>query len=607
MGNHTNPSLARKRLSTLAVTTTLAAVGVGVIGTGVANAATPAGVGHTQVNPALDTAAALNSVKVTGADGLTVTADIAGTQIAEAITDYTNVHVTIDWNEDHVDPQAIDVHPNSGDAGKPASNSVAHTFKAPGTYHVTVKVDDGSGGAAKTATKDVTVFAAPTLVAAVSTKTPAPGSPVVVNLTGSSVDKSAAGATTTIKWGDTASDSVLTGDPSKILTTDAKLSHTYAAGNYTLSVQLNDGLGNANSKTDAQTFAITVGANGKIVVNRASGSDHYATGDRYTTGLVIAQRAWADNGKAATDTAHRQQAKAVVLATGVAFPDALAGGPLAKKVGGPLLLTDGGAATTNPDVLKEIQRVLPPTSATVPAASSTVYILGGEKAISTGIENELTAKGYTVKRLAGADRYETALKIAKDGMGDPSRLILARGDEGTNHNGFADALAAGPYAANVFGGAVVLSNGSTMDPATKAYVTSKLHVGAKNVGVVGGPAVAAIKTIPGSADLYSASFGNDRYETAAMLADKFPHNVTVGVATGLQFPDALTGGAYMASIGGPLLLSDPTALSDATAKKLGLIYTTTPEVDIFGGEKAVTPAVANAIATLVKVATIGKF
>ena len=75
---------------------------------------------------------------------------------------------------------------------------------------------------------------------------------------------------------------------------------------------------------------------------------------------------------------------------------------------------------------------------------------------------------------------------------------------------------------------------------------------------------------------------------ASQPAKKAP----IGVATGLLYPDALTGGAYMATINGPLLLTDPKALSDATASALDERPAKTTGVDIFGGIMAVTQAVA---------------
>jgi hypothetical protein len=607
MGIQNKPSLTRKRLSTLAVTTTLAAVGVGVIGTGAANAATTSGIAHSQTDLAASTTTLDFTVAPgTGADSLTATVNITGA--FDTNTASGNGKVSVDWGDSN--STDVDVKTDLS----LANSSLTHKYTEAKEYTVTLKVDDGIAAPTtlnKTHKVTVTtpVVAGPKLVADVSTKSPAVNSPVVVKLAGSSVDPATKDlAKTTIKWGDSSADTVLTGDPAAILATDAKLSHAYkVAGTYTLTVSLVDGKGVAVSPPFTAT--INVG----VTVNRASGDD------RYKTGLLISQHQWADNGTAATDKLHRQQAKAVVLATGNSFPDALAGVPLAKKVVGPLLLTNGTLDMTDQGVLAEIHRVLP-------SAGSTVYVLGGEKAISAGIEKELKDKGYTVTRLAGEDRFATALKIAQVGMGDPSHIIVARGDNGPHNDGFADALAAGPFAADKFDGgdaAIILSNGPTLDPATAAYVKSKLQetkldTGMVQVAAIGGPAVTAVKAIPGTVDLhqdaakkwhgnYAGAYGKTRYETAAMVASRFDNKARVGLATGLAYPDALTGGAYMATANGPLLLTDPKVLSDATGSALKTVAATTTGVDIFGGNKAVTDAVAATVASILKVASIGSF
>ncbi|NUR31240.1 MAG: hypothetical protein HOV83_36255, partial [Catenulispora sp.] len=610
MGIQNKPSLARKRLSTLAVTTTLAAVGVGVIGTGAANAATTSGIAHSQADSAASTTT-LDFTVAPGSDSLTATLDVTGA--FDTHTASADAKVTVDWGDSN--STAITVKSDlSLDKTK-----LSHTYPDAKKYTVTLKVEDGIAAAHDLdKTHDVTVVAAPvvqapTLVADVSTKTPVANSPVVVKLAGSTIDPSAKDtAQTTIKWGDTATDSVIKGDPAVISAADAKLSHTYAAGSYKLTVTLDDGL--KGHTPQAQTFDITVTAAGKVTVLRAAGDD------RYATGLLISKHQWADNGTAATDATHRMQAKAVVLATGNAFPDALAGVPLAKKAGGPLLLTNGSLDTVNPDVVKEIQRVLP--------AGSKIYILGGEKAMSAGIEKQLNDLKFTVKRLAGEDRFGTALAIAgKDGMGDPTHIIVARVDNGEHNDGFADARAAGPFAANQFDGgdgAIVLSNGKTLDAATSAYIKARLQetkadVPAVQVAAIGGPAVTATKTVPGAVLLdqdkvtkkwsgnFAGAVGWTRYDTAAMVAARFDKSARVGLATGLAYPDALTGGAYMANAGGPLLLTDPKVLSPATEAALKTVAATTSGDDIFGGDKAVAPPVATAGAAIVKVATIGKF
>jgi hypothetical protein len=63
-----------------------------------------------------------------------------------------------------------------------------------------------------------------------------------------------------------------------------------------------------------------------------------------------------------------------VLATGIAFPDALSGVPLAKAKNGPLLLTDGKQSSVDPAVLASssafCRRAVRSTSSVRPAAAA---------------------------------------------------------------------------------------------------------------------------------------------------------------------------------------------------------------------------------------------
>jgi hypothetical protein len=124
-------------------------------------------------------------------------------------------------------------------------------------------------------------------------------------------------------------------------------------------------------------------------------------------------------------------ASAVVLARSDFFSDALAGGPLAAAVHGPMLLTEGApvSASLDPSTQTEIQRVLP--------AGGTVYILGGDLALSPNIDTTLGNLGYNVVREAGTDEYATAVDIAQQ-LGNPSTIFEATGLS------FYDALSAVP-------------------------------------------------------------------------------------------------------------------------------------------------------------------
>ena len=113
-------------------------------------------------------------------------------------------------------------------------------------------------------------------------------------------------------------------------------------------------------------------------------------------------------------------ANAVVLARSDFFSDALAGGPLAAAVDGPLLITEGAgqSSSLDPEVQAEIQRVL--------VSGGTVYILGGDLALSASIDATLQSRSASRRRGSPAtDEYGTAVLIAQQ-LGNPATHL--RGD-----------------------------------------------------------------------------------------------------------------------------------------------------------------------------------
>jgi putative cell wall-binding protein len=266
-------------------------------------------------------------------------------------------------------------------------------------------------------------------------------------------------------------------------------------------------------------------------------------------------------------------ASAVVLARSDTFPDALAGGPLAAKLHGPLLLTS--SASLDAPVQAEIVRVAAP--------GSTIYILGGPAAISSSVDTALTGLGFVPKRVFGSDRFATAVAVA-DAMGDPTTVFEATGAN------FPDALAGGPAAIKT-GGVILLTNGDTQSTATAAYLAA--HTGGTHYAL-GGPAATAD---PSATPLV----GDDRFWTSEAVAFTFFESATtVGAATGLNFPDALAAGADLASKGAPLLLV-PTAGALPTAIAVDLFGRSSAgssNVLLFGGTASVSDDVATQLGVL---------
>ena len=284
--------------------------------------------------------------------------------------------------------------------------------------------------------------------------------------------------------------------------------------------------------------------------------DRLAGADRIGTAVAVSQAFFGPG-----------MASAAVLARSDDYADGLAGGPLAAAKGGPLLLSASGALPAS--VAAELSRALAP--------GATVYLLGGTSALSASVEQSVTGLGFKTVRLAGPDRYATAVAVA-GALGSPSTVLLASGTD------YPDALTAGAAAAYI-GGAVLLTSGTTEAPATTAYLAA--HASDK-VYSVGGPAAHA-------APKAAALVGADRYATAVAVAKQFfPGATGAGLATGLGYADALSAGAVLGPRGEPLLLTDPSGLSTAVQDYIqaGIV-----QLHVFGGPAAVGFSAGGHLAT----------
>ena len=178
--------------------------------------------------------------------------------------------------------------------------------------------------------------------------------------------------------------------------------------------------------------------------------------NRYATAAAISARTFAPGVSVA------------YLATGQTFPDALSGGAVAGRLGGPILLVDTNQL---PDATAaELARLRP----------AKIVVLGGTSVITENVR--LAADRYTagpVSRLAGTDRYATSVQISRSAYGASDSVFVATG---TN---FPDGLAGGPVAALLPGPLLLVS--PTQLP---SVVRSELQrLGPDRVFVLGGSGV----------------------------------------------------------------------------------------------------------------------
>ncbi|NMM61466.1 cell surface protein [Clostridium sp. P21] len=178
------------------------------------------------------------------------------------------------------------------------------------------------------------------------------------------------------------------------------------------------------------TFPYTVRASFPNI-KRLGGSD------RYDTCIKVAQDGWSSSYYA-------------VIACGENYPDALSSVPLAKKYDAPILLTYSNFMPSK--IMDEIKQL----------HVGKVFLIGGQGSINSSIEKQLQNQGIQTERLAGADRYETSVKIAEK-FGKTEAITVATGED------YADALSIGPAAA-AMGVPVLLVPKNYVPDVTKKYI-----------------------------------------------------------------------------------------------------------------------------------------
>ena len=145
------------------------------------------------------------------------------------------------------------------------------------------------------------------------------------------------------------------------------------------------------------------------------------------------------------------------IATGMNFPDALAGVAATGGNDGPVLLVGSNELPT--ETAAELTRLRP----------ARLVLLGSSGVISSGVATALrpyATSGEAPRRLSGATRYDTAAAISAGTYASATTVFLAIG---TN---FPDALGGGPVAAGIPGPLLLVTASSI--PASAASELSRL-------------------------------------------------------------------------------------------------------------------------------------
>ncbi len=268
----------------------------------------------------------------------------------------------------------------------------------------------------------------------------------------------------------------------------------------------------------------------------------------------------------------------VYVATGSDFPDALTSAALAGSQSGPVLLT-------RPEQLPEET-----AAALDELAPERIVVVGGQAAVSGDVATEL--EEYTdgsVDRIQGANRYATAANLAAE-FDDVDTVYVATGRD------FPDALAASAQAgAEDVPVLLVRPDELPDETATALNWLDPTHVVLLGgTSAVDNDVLADIEAVTGT-DV-ERLFGKDRYETAVKLSQDADTSDRAFVATGRNWPDALSAAAVAASADVPVLLTRPTDLPPVTATELERLEP--PVISVVGGTTAIEESVLQALAAL---------
>lgn len=269
------------------------------------------------------------------------------------------------------------------------------------------------------------------------------------------------------------------------------------------------------------------------------------------------------------------------VATMADFPDALTGAPLAGLQGAPVLLV--GEDVPRP-TRTELERLRP----------GRIAVLGGPHVVPASVEQALAAlTGGPVDRVAGDTRFGTAAAVAAAYEPGVEVVFIASGA------GFPDALTGGAAAAAARAPLLLVADdeaggGAGGVPIETRDALERLRPGRIVVLggqlVVPGPVVDAVGGITGAPVERLA--GADRYATAAAVSSSFAvPGAAAFVASGADFPDALTAVPAAAAAGTSVILTPPVDVPASVTEELERLGPS--QMTVVGGETAVPIAVVD--------------
>lgn len=251
------------------------------------------------------------------------------------------------------------------------------------------------------------------------------------------------------------------------------------------------------------------------------------------------------------------------ITSGEDYPDALSAGELACELNAPVLLSPKNKLYNQDFAIDLKSRV------------RGVYLIGGKDSVSDNILNELDYFAKTTKRVSGKDRFKTSELVSTIFI--DVHKNFGSTDEFSSYDGYLypDALVAAPF--------VYIKN--TVDNNFRPLIAVKENPNTEvNTMVFGG-------TLAKGKEQYRFA-GKDRYETAVKVAKGIKDIAkidvdTVVIASGENYPDALTAAPLAGANFAPILLTKKDVIPQSTMDYIKETKTI-KRVIIVGGKTSVS-------------------
>lgn len=209
--------------------------------------------------------------------------------------------------------------------------------------------------------------------------------------------------------------------------------------------------------------------------------------------------------------------------------------------------------------------------------ANTKELLGADKLKSNA--DTQSKKQYVVSRIYGKDRIDTSIQIAKSYIKTSEFAILA------NQNNFPDSLSA-TVLSKKYNAPILLTDAIKAD---NSLVQEIKRLQTKNFIKIGGENSisnkVATELLPEGSKVRSFK-GADRYATNAEIIKEFKDADTCIIASGENFADSLSIGAFATKNGYPIVLVQKNKINDVT--KQALKNSKIKKCYIVGGENSVS-------------------